>query len=91
MQSFMKWRIVYSLFNRLRYYILLIITDGIIDDLEQTIDEIIEACSLPLSIIIVGVGNEDFEAMEKFILLDLILHTIYYTLLNYINQFPGID
>lgn len=75
----------------MRYYILLIITDGIIDDLEQTIDEIIEACSLPLSIIIVGVGNEDFEAMEKFILLDLILHTIYYILLNYINQLQGIN
>ena len=40
------------------------ITDGIITDLDQTKLSIINACELPMSIIIVGVGNEDFSAME---------------------------
>eukprot|EP00466_Bigelowiella_natans_P005999 jgi/Bigna1/91663/estExt_fgenesh1_pg.C_1110041 len=35
------------------------------DDERQTIDQIVGASTLPLSIIIVGVGNADFSAMEK--------------------------
>ncbi|KAK3577893.1 hypothetical protein CHS0354_008288 [Potamilus streckersoni] len=46
------------------YFILLIITDGVITDLPQTIEAIVEASFLPLSIIIVGVGDADFEAMN---------------------------
>jgi vacuolar-type H+-ATPase subunit F/Vma7 len=42
----------------------LIITDGIISDLQQTIDQIVRGSSLPLSIIIVGVGQEDFTSMQ---------------------------
>ena len=34
----------------------MIITDGIINDMQATIDEIVRGSSLPLSIIIVGVG-----------------------------------
>jgi len=48
-----------------QYFVLLIITDGIITDLEATKYAIINACELPMSIIIVGVGNEDFSAMEE--------------------------
>ena len=48
-----------------QYFILLLITDGIINDMQKTIDEIVNASSLPLSIIIVGVGNEDFESMNQ--------------------------
>merc|ERR1711902_169688 len=47
------------------YFILLIITDGIITDLAETKKAIIAASVLPLSIIIVGVGSEDFQAMEE--------------------------
>lgn len=47
-----------------KYYILLLITDGIINDMQKTIDEIVRASRLPLSIIIVGVGKEDFSSME---------------------------
>jgi len=47
-----------------RYQILLIITDGIITDMQKTIAAIIAASDLPLSIIIVGVGNEDFAKMD---------------------------
>ncbi len=47
-----------------QYFVLLIITDGIITDMEQTVDSIIHASGFPMSIIIVGVGDEDFSAME---------------------------
>jgi hypothetical protein len=43
--------------------ILLILTDGIITDLEQTKEAIVAASKLPLSIIIIGVGEADFSAM----------------------------
>jgi hypothetical protein len=46
------------------YYILLIITDGVVTDHEATINEIINASDLPLSIIIVGVGNDAFNTMN---------------------------
>eukprot|EP00096_Caligus_rogercresseyi_P007831 TRINITY_DN2592_c0_g1_i2.p1 TRINITY_DN2592_c0_g1~~TRINITY_DN2592_c0_g1_i2.p1 ORF type:complete len:543 (-),score=173.90 TRINITY_DN2592_c0_g1_i2:737-2365(-) len=47
------------------YFVLLIITDGIITDLPATKRAIVDASSLPMSIIIVGVGDEDFSAMEE--------------------------
>ena len=47
------------------YYILLILTDGVVNDLKETTDLIVEASSLPLSIIIVGIGDENFSFMEK--------------------------
>lgn len=47
-----------------QYNILLIITDGIISDMQNTIDEIVDGSSLPLSIIIVGVGSADFSSMD---------------------------
>ena len=50
--------------EKMKYYILLIITDGIINDMKKTVDEIVRASSLPMSIIIVGVGSADFSAME---------------------------
>lgn len=42
----------------------MIITDGIINDMQKTIDQIVRGSSLPLSIIIVGVGSDEFESME---------------------------
>ena len=59
--------IKYDLQNRKEenhYYILLILTDGNINDMNQTRDKIVEASYLPLSIIIVGIGNADFELMD---------------------------
>ena len=46
------------------YFIMLILTDGIITDMPQTREAIVNASFLPLSIIIVGIGNADFEAMH---------------------------
>ncbi|CAL1389240.1 unnamed protein product [Linum trigynum] len=47
-----------------KYYVLLIITDGVITDLQETKDAIVQASDLPLSILIVGVGGADYKEME---------------------------
>ena len=43
------------------------ITDGAIEDLDRTKRAIIEASTAPLSIVIIGVGNneQDFESMKE--------------------------
>ncbi|KAL5473572.1 hypothetical protein EMCRGX_G028068 [Ephydatia muelleri] len=46
------------------YFILLVITDGEITDMANTVDRIVAASKLPLSIVIVGVGGADFKNME---------------------------
>ncbi|NXF48900.1 CPNE9 protein, partial [Oceanites oceanicus] len=48
-----------------QYHVLLIITDGVISDMLQTKEAIVTASALPMSIIIVGVGPAEFEAMEE--------------------------
>jgi hypothetical protein len=45
------------------YTILMIITDGCINDMQDTIDAIVTASNTALSIIIVGVGRANFDAM----------------------------
>lgn len=45
------------------YQILLILTDGIIHDMPETKNLIVECAKYPLSIIIVGIGNADFSNM----------------------------
>lgn len=47
------------------YFVLLIITDGIISDMHNTKQAIVNASKLPISIIIVGVGNAEFDAMDE--------------------------
>ncbi|XP_040568299.1 copine-8 [Lepeophtheirus salmonis] len=49
----------------LNYFVLLIITDGIITDMRNTKKAIVSASGLPMSIIIVGVGSEDFSDMSE--------------------------
>ncbi|KAF9113717.1 Copine-8 [Mortierella sp. AM989] len=46
------------------YYVLLILTDGVITDMDNTVKAIIGASRLPLSIIIVGVGSANFDNMN---------------------------
>jgi copine 1/2/3 len=46
------------------YSVLLIITDGVIQDEDATARAIVRASRLPLSIIIVGVGSADFAGMN---------------------------
>ena len=40
-----------------QYFVLLVLTDGVITDMEDTVSAIVAASELPLSIIIVGVGE----------------------------------
>ncbi|KAK4850063.1 hypothetical protein QYF36_003568 [Acer negundo] len=47
-----------------KYFVLLIITDGVLTDLQETKDALVRASDLPLSILIVGVGGADFAQME---------------------------
>uniref|UniRef100_A0A671QEP7 Copine-8-like n=1 Tax=Sinocyclocheilus anshuiensis TaxID=1608454 RepID=A0A671QEP7_9TELE len=49
--------------NGSEYFILLIISDGVISDMAQTKESIVNASSLPMSIIIVGVGPAEFDEM----------------------------
>lgn len=46
------------------YQVLLILTDGEIHDMDQTVDLIVGNTNSPLSIIIVGVGSADFTNMN---------------------------
>uniref|UniRef100_A0A667XKE9 Copine family member 9 n=1 Tax=Myripristis murdjan TaxID=586833 RepID=A0A667XKE9_9TELE len=48
-----------------QYFVLLMITDGVISDMVQTKEAVVNAASLPVSIIIVGVGPAEFDAMEE--------------------------
>ncbi|KAI4378866.1 hypothetical protein MLD38_016290 [Melastoma candidum] len=53
---------LYSGYNK--YHVLLIITDGVLTDLQETKDALVWASDLPLSILIVGVGGADFTQMK---------------------------
>uniref|UniRef100_A0A7N0V471 Copine C-terminal domain-containing protein n=1 Tax=Kalanchoe fedtschenkoi TaxID=63787 RepID=A0A7N0V471_KALFE len=48
-----------------KYFVLLIITDGVLTDLAETKNALVRASDLPLSVLIVGVGNADFSQMEE--------------------------
>ena len=54
----------YTRKNKHMYYVLLMLTDGCIHDLRETIDQVVEMASEPLSIIIVGIGEADFYGMH---------------------------
>lgn len=46
------------------YLLMLIITDGEITDMPATLEAVVQASNLPMSIILVGVGNADFTNMN---------------------------
>lgn len=50
--------------NYTNYNILMILTDGIIEDMDDTIDALVEASYLPISVIIIGIGTADFTNMD---------------------------
>ena len=70
--DFAEWHITNKCFHN--YFVLLIITDGQISDINDTMDEIVRCSDLPVSIIIVGVGNRNFANMDK---LDADINPIY--------------
>jgi len=46
------------------YTILVILTDGVIDDMRQTCDTLVQMSNLPISVIVVGIGKANFDKME---------------------------
>lgn len=46
------------------YKVLLILTDGAVSDIERTKESIRNAADAPMSIVIVGIGGADFQAMR---------------------------
>ena len=46
------------------YSVLLILTDGVITDMKQTVNEVVRAADFPMSIVVVGIGEEDFGLMK---------------------------
>lgn len=51
--------------NKLNYNILLIISDGEVFDIDEIIDSIIESSKLPLSIVIIGIGDDVTKDMKR--------------------------
>ena len=50
--------------DKLKYNVLMILTDEMIADVDDAINELVTGSFLPLSIIIIGVGNADFSYMK---------------------------
>lgn len=50
--------------DKLKYHILMILTDGMIDDIDNTINELVNSSFLPLSVIIIGIGSANFDSMN---------------------------
>lgn len=48
----------------LNYFVLIIFTDGLNFDERETIEKIIEMSGQPISLIIIGIGSENFEQMH---------------------------
>ncbi|CAL8074663.1 unnamed protein product [Orchesella dallaii] len=48
-----------------KYFVLFLLTDGVVCDPDTTRDALVEASNAPMSIIIIGIGDEDFNEMEK--------------------------
>lgn len=46
------------------YFILLLLSDGAVTDVAATVDAIVHAAALPISLIIVGIGSADFSLMN---------------------------
>jgi len=49
-----------------QYHILVILTDGAVDDVTATASAIVDASNYPISIIAIGIGDADFTVMHQF-------------------------
>ena len=56
-----------------KYSVLLIITDGEINDMEATKAALVQAAQQPLSVVVVGVGSANFASMKQLDNLNLVL------------------
>ena len=48
-----------------QYFVLLLLTDGVLSDMGDTKAALVQASKLPMSVIIVGVGQADFSDMHE--------------------------
>merc|ERR1712127_878033 len=46
------------------YNVLVLLTDGTIHDMPETIEHVVDLAEFPCSIIIIGVGDANFDAMK---------------------------
>ena len=46
------------------YHVQIILTDGEFHDLTESVEVIVELSKYPVSLIIIGVGEDDFRSME---------------------------
>ena len=57
------FKVASSIQGSFSYQVLLILTDGEIHDMDKTKNLIVQNANLPISIIIVGIGNSEFSNM----------------------------
>ena len=50
--------------NAKKYYTYLLLTDGMNHDIDDTVEQVVISSKLPVSIVIIGVGNADFSSMR---------------------------
>ena len=53
------------MYRVLRYFVLLLLTDGGVTDYADTVRALVDASHLPLSVLIVGVGDGNFGEREQ--------------------------
>lgn len=58
------WKALSAKRGKQAYTVLLVITDGVVSDIEKTKEVLADIAGSPLSIVIVGVGNKDFYDMQ---------------------------
>ena len=63
--SFLLYPLLSLFVPQQQYFILLLLTDGTLSDMRETKLALIRASSLPMSVIIVGVGGANFSAMRE--------------------------
>ncbi|VDN21697.1 unnamed protein product [Gongylonema pulchrum] len=49
------------------YFVLLIVTDGCVTNAARTVNAIVDCSELPISLVIVGVGDRDFSPMQSLL------------------------
>ena len=49
-----------------QYNIFLMVTDGELVDPDETLEQLVKGCEGPLSVIVVGVGNANFDKLDSF-------------------------
>lgn len=49
----------------LHYFVLTIFTSGVIEDLKETVSAVVYASKLPISIVFIGIGDNNFDDITR--------------------------